>query len=316
MIDLHLHLDGSLRPKTVLELGAEQGISLPAKTLETLIEYLRVPEDCKSLTEYLERFDLPLEVLQVPSAIERVTFELVEDLAFMGLEYAEIRFAPQLSTKKGLTQEEVVKAAISGLDKALSKYTDIKVQLILCCMRGKDNDADNYETLEVAKKYLSKGVCAVDLAGAEALFKTKNYKELFEKVNEFNLPFTIHAGEADGPESVKEAISYGARRIGHGVRSIEDEDLIKELIEKGVTLEVCPISNLQTKTVDDIRNHPIRRLFDLGVRVTVNTDNMTVSNTTLQKEKLLLKEALGFTDKEFEVMEVYSKEAAFGEQNV
>lgn len=312
MIDLHLHLDGSLRPKTVLELGAEQGISLPAKTLETLIEYLRVPEDCKSLTEYLERFDLPLELLQVPSAIERVTYELVEDLAFMGLEYAEIRFAPQLSTKKGLTQEEVVISAISGLDNALSKYTDIKVELILCCMRGKDNDADNFETLEVAKKYLSKGVCAVDLAGAEALFKTENYKELFEKVNELKLPFTIHAGEADGPESVKEAIKYGARRIGHGVRSIEDEDLIKELIKKGVTLEVCPISNLQTKTVDDIRNHPIRRLFDLGVRVTVNTDNMTVSNTTLQKEKLLLKETLGFTDKEFEVMEVYAKKAAFG----
>lgn len=312
MIDLHLHLDGSLRPETVLELGAEQGISLPAKTVEDLIEYLRVPDDCKSLTEYLERFDLPLEVLQIPSAIERVTYELVEDLALMGLEYAEIRFAPQLSTKKGATQEQVVEAAISGLKKALENYPAIKVELILCCMRGKDNDKENFETLEMARKYLNKGVCAVDLAGAEALFKTDSYVSLFEKVNEYKLPFTIHAGEADGPSSVKQAIDFGARRIGHGVRSIEDELLVKELIEKGVTLEVCPISNLQTKTVDDIKNHPIRKLFDLGVRVTVNTDNITVSNTSLQKEKLLLKEALGFTDEELEVMNTYAKEAAFG----
>lgn len=312
MIDLHLHLDGSLRPKTVLELGAEQGIVLPAKDAESLTKYLRAPEDCKSLIEYLERFDLPLEVLQVASAVRRVTYELVEDLALMGLEYAEIRFAPQLSTKRGMTQEEVVMAAIAGLEKALGKYTTIKAELILCCMRGQSNDRDNFETLEVARKYLGKGVCAVDLAGAEALFKTENYKELFEKVNEYKLPFTIHAGEADGPASVKEAINYGARRIGHGVRSIEDETLVKELIEKGVTLEVCPISNLQTKTVDDIKNHPIRRLFDLGVKVTVNTDNMTVSNTTLEKERLLLKEALGFTEKEFEVMDIYAKEAAFG----
>lgn len=312
MIDLHLHLDGSLRPKTVLELGAEQGVSLPANDVESLIEYLRVPDDCKSLTEYLERFDLPIEVLQEPSSIERVTYELVEDLAHMGLEYAEIRFAPQLSTKKGMTQEDVVKAAISGLERALGKYTNIKAELILCCMRGQDNDRENFETLEVARKYLSKGVCAIDLAGAEALFRTDKYEELFKKVNMYNLPFTIHAGEADGPISVRKAIDYGARRIGHGVRSIEDEELIKELIKMGVTLEVCPISNLQTKTVDDIKNHPIRKLFDLGVKVTVNTDNITVSNTSLEKEKLLLKEALGFTDKELDLMNTYAKEAAFG----
>lgn len=312
MIDLHLHLDGSLRPKTVLELGVGQGISLPTFDLEKLTEYLRVPEDCKSLTEYLERFDLPLAVLQVASAIERVTYELIEDLAEMGIVYAEIRFAPQLSTKKGMTQEDVVKAAISGLQEALAKFENIKAELILCCMRGQDNDRENFETIEVAKKYLGKGVCAVDLAGAEALFKTEKYEELFQKVREYKLPFTIHAGEADGPMSVKKAISYGAKRIGHGVRSIEDEELVKEIIKKGVTLEVCPISNLQTKTVDNIKNHPIRKLFDLGVRVTVNTDNITVSNTSLEKEKHLLKEALAFTDEELDLMNTYAKEAAFG----
>ncbi|MBO5278302.1 MAG: adenosine deaminase [Lachnospiraceae bacterium] len=309
-IDLHLHLDGSLRPHTVWELAREQGIVLPAATEEELVSSLRVPEDCRSLTEYLERFDLPLLVLQKAEAVERVTYELVEDLSKQGLTYAEIRFAPQLSTKQGLAQKEVVQAAVRGLDRALADFPSIRAGLILCFMRGAENSV-NEATLEAAKQYLGKGVLAVDLAGAEALFKTADYEELFKKVREAEVPFTIHAGEADGPESVRKALEFGTKRLGHGVRAIEDKELIEQIIRDRVTLEVCPISNLHTKLAKNVHEHPIRRLFDMGVRVTVNTDNMTVSNTCLDREYAFLKEYYGFTDAEIAAMNEYAEEAAF-----
>lgn len=310
-IDLHLHLDGSLRPDTVWELAKKQGIELPASSKEELVDYLRVPEDCGSLNEYLERFDLPLLVLQTADALERVTYELVEDLANQGLDYAEIRFAPQLSVKAGMTQDEAVEAAIKGLNRALLEYSSIKAGLILCFMRGADNQKENEETLKTAKKYYGKGVVAVDLAGAEALFRTENYEGLFKKVKESGIACTIHAGEADGPESVRKALEFGAKRVGHGVRAIEDEELVQRIIRDKITLEVCPISNLHTKLAKDVYSHPIRRLFDMGVRVTVNTDNMTVSDTTLDREYAFLKKYYGFTDAELARMNEYAKEAAF-----
>jgi adenosine deaminase len=151
-------------------------------------------------------------------------------------------------------------------------------------MRGKDNEKQNFETVELAKKYLGKGVCAVDLAGAEALYKTREYKRIFEYVKELEIPFTIHAGEADGVESIKDAISFGAKRIGHGVRAIEDEKLIEYLKKNKITLEVCPTSNIQTCICESYSTHPISKLYNAGVLVTINTDNMTVSNTTLANE--------------------------------
>ena len=310
-IDLHLHLDGSLRPDTVWELAKEQGISLPASTKEELVSFLRVPKDCGNLTEYLERFELPLLVLQRPEALERAAFELVEDLAGQGIDYAEIRFAPQLSVNDGLTQEEVVEAVIRGLNSGLENYPSIKAGLILCFMRGADNHKANEETLEAARCYKDKGVLAVDLAGAEALFKTADYEKIFKKAREAGMPFTIHAGEADGPESVRKALEFGARRLGHGVRAIEDKELVDRIICEKITMEVCPISNLHTKLAADVYSHPIRRLFDMGVRVTVNTDNMTVSNTSLEREYAFLKKYYGFSDSEIERMNQYAREAAF-----
>lgn len=310
-IDLHLHLDGSLRPETVWELGREQDIVLPTKAKEELEGFLRVPEDCKSLTEYLQCFDLPLMVLQKAEAIERVVYELIEDLKEEGVIYAEIRFAPQFSTKKGLSQEQVVEAAIAGLNRGVKDFSSIKASLILCCMRGEGNEEENLKTIEVAGKYLGKGVCAVDLAGAEALFKTECYEGLFEKVRKLGLPFTIHAGEADGAESIKKALEFGAKRIGHGIRVIEDRELLEKVIREKITLEVCPISNLHTKAAKDVNSHPIRVLFDMGVRVTVNTDNRTVSNTSLDREYEFLKKYYQFQEKEIEKMNEYAKEAAF-----
>lgn len=311
LMELHLHLDGSLRPETVWELAKEQGVELPVGTLEEVRQQMKVPEDCQTLEEYLKRFDLPLLVLQEENALERVTFELTEDLAKAGLDYAEIRFAPQLSLQKGLTQDQVVQAAIRGAERGMKAYPGIRVGLILCCMRGDQNEALNLETVEMVKKYLGRVVCAVDIAGAEGLFDTRLFKPVFDKVNEYGLPMTIHAGEAAGPDSIRTALSYGTRRIGHGVAAAQDESLIKELVRDGITLEVCVTSNFHTKVMNRLEDHPIRKLFDAGVRVTINSDNMTASDTNLAKEIQVLKDVLGFTEEEIETMEQYGWEARF-----
>lgn len=311
IVELHLHLDGSLRPETVWELAKEQDVELPAKSAEEVKYKMEVPEDCKTLEEYLERFDLPLLVLQRADAIERVTFELVEDLAKEGVDYAEIRFAPQLSVNGGLTQDEVVEAAIRGAERGMKTYPQIRVGLILCCMRGADNEELNMQTVETAKKYLGDVVCAVDIAGAEGLFPTEKFAPVFAKVREYGVPMTIHAGEAAGPDSMKAALSFGTKRIGHGVAAINDPELIKRLIDENVTLEVCVTSNYHTKVVPAINMHPIHKLLEKGVHVTVNSDNRTCSRTTLQKEKDVLKEELGFTDEEIEKMQEYAWEARF-----
>ena len=311
IVELHLHLDGSLRPETVWELAKEQGVELPAKSAEEVKYMMEVPEDCKTLEEYLERFDLPLLVLQKADAIERVSFEPVEDLAKEGGEYAELRFAPQFSIKDGLTQDEVVEAAIRGAERGMKMYPQIRVGLILCCMRGADNEELNMQTVETAKKYLGDVVCAVDIAGAEGLFPTENFAPVFAKAREYGVPMTLHAGEAAGPDSMKTALSFGTKRIGHGVAAINDPELIKRLIDENVTLEVCVTSNYHTKVVPAIRMHPIHKLLEAGVHVTVNSDNRTCSRTTLQKEKEVLKEELGFTDEEIEKMQEYAWEARF-----
>ena len=311
LIELHLHLDGSLRPETVWELAKEQNIKLPANTVDEVRDQMQVPEDCRTLEEYLTRFDLPLLVLQTREALERAAFELTEDLAKEGVTYAEIRFAPQLSIKGGMTQEQAVEAAIEGVKRGMEQYPSIRVGLILCCMRGEDNEEWNLQTVETAKKYLGDVVCAVDIAGAESLYPTERFAPVFEKVREYGLPSTIHAGEAAGPESMKTALAFGAKRIGHGVAAVEDPELVRRLIEEQITLEVCVTSNYQTKVVPSIEAHPIRRLFNAGVRVSVNSDNRTVSNTNVRKELDILRNVFGFKEQEIEKMEEYAWEARF-----
>lgn len=311
LIELHLHLDGSLRAKTVWELAKEQGIEIPAKSVEEVRYKMEVPEDCKTLDEYLERFALPTMVLQTEVAMERVAFEMVETLAKEGVTYAEIRFAPQLHVQRGLTQAQVVEAVIHGVKRGMEQYPGIRAGLILCCMRGDTNMDMNMETVEVAKQYLGDVVCAVDIAGAEALYPTAMFGELFAKVREYGLPMTIHAGEADGPESVKTALSFGTKRIGHGVASIEDPELMKRLADEKITLEVCITSNYHTKEVESIEAHPFRKLFDAGVRVTLNSDNMTCSRVNINTELDILRNVFGFTEEELEQIMQYAYEARF-----
>ena len=247
IVDLHLHLDGSLSAKAILEVARREKIDLPAKNEKDLNKYLTVPENCQSLNEYLERFALPNQVLQSKLGLEICTLDLLERLAADGLKYVEIRMAPQLSTNNGLSQEKVVKTLIKTCKKA--RKFRIFSNLILCMMRGENTKEKNLETIKVAKKYLGKGVVAMDLAGAEGLFPNEMFKDEFKLANENNIPLTIHSGEAAGASSVKSAIDFGAVRIGHGIHSIEDENVLKELVDKNICLEVCPKSNLDTKTI-------------------------------------------------------------------
>ena len=281
MIDLHLHLDGSLAPALVRELAQTQGLPLPAGSLE---EALSAPADCQSLNDYLRCFDLPVAVLQTRQALTQSVQELTSRLQGQGLLYAELRFAPSQHTRQGLTQRQVVEAALAGLPQppAQGRWS-FGCQLILCCMRGGE-EAANRETVAVAAHFLGKGVCAVDLAGAEALYPTQEYQPLFAYAQSLGVPFTLHAGEAAGPESVWQALELGAARIGHGVRAGEDPRLVEELARRRVPLELCPTSNLQTKAVPDLAHFPLKEYLAQGVAATVNTDNMTVSRTTLAQE--------------------------------
>ena len=312
--ELHLHLDGSLRPETVWELAGKQGIRIPAGSVEETRFKMQVPENCRTLEEYLERFDLPLMVLQEWEALERVSFELVEELAGEGLTYAEIRFAPQLSMKNGMSQDDVTEAVIRGMRRGMERYPQLSAGLILCCMRGADNQEQNVQTIETAKKYFGDMVCAVDLAGAESLFPTSAFAPVFARAREYGLPITIHAGEAAGADSMRTALSFGAGRIGHGVAAAYDDRLLEQLADEKICLEGCVSSNYHTKVVSRLEDHPLRRLYDSGVPVTVNSDNRTCSGTSLKREFALIRQRLGFTDDELLKMQKYAWEARFLKQ--
>lgn len=308
LIDLHLHLDGSLSPKSVKELAAMQNIPLPENEDE-LLSMLRIEDDCRNLNEYLEKFAFPISLLQTKKAISRAVYNLCKELKAQGLRYAEIRFAPQFHQKNGLTQEQVVKAAIRG-----KKHSRFRSNLILCCMRGDDNHKANLETVRVAKKFLGKGICAIDIAGAEALFPTRNFEDIFALARKLHVPYTIHAGEADGPESIYSALSFGAKRIGHGVRCIEDSRLMKKLAEEGTVLELCPTSNLHTNTFETIRDFPLRKLIEAGIKVTINTDNMTISGTTMESEMQKLIDTFSLTEEELNVIVQNAVNASFADE--
>lgn len=306
MIDLHMHLNGSLSAEIVIALAKKHGVEIPTYDAEELKKLISVPIDCDSLNEYLKCTKIPRLVTQTKEGICDAVSMLLEELKEQGFIYAEIRFAPQRHRDNGLSQEEVVLAALEGL-----KKSTLKAKLILCCMRGNDLEKENLETIYIAKKYLEMGVGGVDLAGAEALFKTSEYKEVFEQAKKLGVPITIHAGEADGPESVIDAINMGARRIGHGIRSVYDENLIKRLIDENITLEMCPSSNFQTKVVSNKEEYPLRKFLDLGVKLTINTDNKTISSTELKDEFEFAEKELGLKKGERIILYKNAIEASF-----
>lgn len=304
-IDLHLHLDGSLTPAYVISQAKKQGLDLPVWEEKELVKYMTAPADCRDLNEYLEKFDLPCSVMQTEDALTEAVLDVCRQMEAQGMKYVEIRFAPQLHTKKGLTQRQVTEAAIKGLPQGKG----LEAKLILCCMRMENNEKENIETIRMAEEYLGKGVAAADLAGAEAIFPTKSFEPVFRMAREAGVPFTIHAGEADGPKSIWTALKFGAKRIGHGVRCLEDETLVEYLREHRIPLEVCPTSNFQTKAVKG--EYPLKKMLEKGLCVTLNTDNTTVSGTTLEKEFEVARTRLGVTEEELEILKANAEKARF-----
>ena len=313
-IDLHLHLDGSMLPETAWELAHEQGVKLPAEDLESFRKFIVVSADCRSVNEYLKRFDMPLALMQDKKSITRVTRELVCLLADQGLSYAEIRFAPQLHLKKGLTQRDAVEAVLEGRREGLSEHPEIGIGIILCtmCVGTEDvNMKENLETVELAPDYLGKGVVAIDLAGAEGIVPLRNFAYIFDRAKELGVPFTCHAGDSQDAETVRDALDFGAKRIGHGHHIFEDKELCERAIREGVTFEICPTSNIQCQSQPSYAEHPAKRLFDMGMRVTINTDNMILSGIDLDIEYDHCLNEMGFSRADLVTMLTYSAQAAF-----
>lgn len=283
-IELHVHLDGSVRPMTLSKLA-----NIP---LEEVKKVSVAPNKCNDLNDYLTKFDLAIEVMQTYDNIKLIATELAEDLKKDNVVYAEIRFAPLKHLKGNLTLNEVVEAAIEGLQKV-----DIKTKLLLSMMRN-DSIELNKKVIDLAKRYLGP-VAGVDLAGAEALYPTEDFKELFDYAKSLSVPFTIHAGEADGVNSINAALNFGTKRIGHGVRSIEDKETLKRIKDENILLEICPTSNIQTNIFNSYLDHPFYSLYKNGVKVSINTDNRTVSNVSLTEEYKKLSEVFNLTNADF-----------------
>ena len=294
LIDLHVHLDGSIPLPAAAQLAAEEGLDF---SLAELQEKMQVPAHCQDLNQYLATFELPLKLMQSAQGIRTIAKAFHEQLDTEGILYAEPRFAPGSLTAGGLSQQEVLEAALAGRADFYAEHPQsaLHTAYIICAMRGTGEALKhkNEESIDLAAAYLGNGVVAADLAGAEALFATENFSSLFAEAQRKNVPFTIHAGEAAGPESIKAALRLGAQRIGHGVRSLEDAGVIQDLKATKVALEICPTSNLQTRIFESIERFPLEQLLDAGLMVTINTDNMTVSNTTLSHEFELLQQHCG-----------------------
>lgn len=312
-VDLHYHLDGGLRPETVFEIAKKQDMALPTQDAEELAKYLKAEENCTSLVEYLEKFDLPVKCLQSAYAQRRVAMEAVEDAASHNIRYIEVRFAPQLMTEGRLTVSEVTSNVIEGLMAGEDRFKT-KARAILVCMRH-HSVSKNLEVIEAARQFLGKGVCGVDLAGDEAGFPPQASREVFSLACKYGIPVTIHAGEAGGAENIYEAVkNLGAVRIGHGIRLKENPRLLDLIKQRRIPLEICVTSNIQTKAAASFATHPIREYFDAGINVTVNTDNTTVSNTDLTREYEILQKQYGFTDDELKQLVFNAANAAFLEQ--
>jgi adenosine deaminase len=288
--ELHVHLDTSIRPQTVAELGAEQCIDLP-DDLETA---LIAPPVCENLGDYLTHVEAALDVLQTASALERVAYELVEDLAAENVVYAEIRYAPQLCIRGGLSMQQVIDAVTAGLHAARAEF-GVGCGQIICCLRH-DPSALSHEVAQCAIANWRPGrVVGLDLAADEALYGGFPHRTAFRLTQGLGMPRTVHAGEAAGAESIREAITLlGAQRLGHGVHLEEDPSLFDPVRERHITLEMCPTSNVQTQAVKSLAEHPIDRYLKQNLPVTVNTDGRTTTNTTLTREYQKLHRQFGW----------------------
>lgn len=311
-IDLHCHLDGSLRLKTILELAEEQDVTLPAHTEAELFKRVYVGEVASSLAEYLRAFDeVTLKVLQTEAALTRAAFELLEDCAKENIRYIEVRFAPAVHQQKGLSLERIVEAVLTGLKQGAVRF-GISWGLIICARRSLSPEL-SLEMAKLAVSYKQLGVVGFDLVENEALFPAKLHTSAYTYARDHLLARTVHAGEGSGAESIRQALTLCyANRIGHGTRLYEDEELQEYVCDFQIPLEMCLLSNLQTGASSPrLSEHPFIKYYKLGILVTLNTDNRLLTNTSMSREFMMAQRTFNLTFVDIQRIVLNSVQAAF-----
>ena len=314
-IDLHCHLDGSIRVDTIIDIAKKENIKLDSYKKYDVEKLVKVQKECTSLNEYLQKFDLPNKVMQSRENIKRITFELLEDAQRENIKYIEVRFAPLLHIHGGLSVDEVIQSVIDGINEA-EKIYDIKGNVILCCMRNMSEE-DAILVVESGRKFLNKGVVAIDLVGVEEEGFVKKYERVIELARNYGYKVTIHAGEGGSAQNVIDAINIAkAQRIGHGVRIKDMKEAYDLVKESGVFLEMCPTSNIQTKTVENFSEYPLYDFYKGGIKVGINTDNRTVSDVDLSYEVKFIFDEYNMSEEEYKDIYLSTVEYIFASDNI
>ncbi|WP_430603104.1 adenosine deaminase [Enterococcus sp. DIV0724b] len=311
-IELHCHLDGSIRPETLRKIADQQGISLPVDN-KKLKELLVAPIDCQDLNDYLERFDLVLTCLQTEEALKTAAIDVISQAAEENIQYIEVRFAPSLHTEKGLSLPKIITAVLAGLEYGQHQF-GVKSNALLCGMRHEEL-ADIEKVVRLAEEFKTNGIVGFDLAGNEIDFPPYTFEETLNLVDHLNIPLTLHAGECGCGKNVADAIHLGAKRIGHGIALKDTPEYFSLLQERDTLIEMCPTSNFQTKTVTHLADYPFKTFLDNGIKICINTDNRTVSDTTLTDEFMKLHEWYGITYADMEQLNHNAVAGAFISEN-
>jgi adenosine deaminase len=310
-IELHCHLDGSMGLDVTRELLAQRGEQYEIGELRQLLE---APMDCRSLAEYLEKFDLPIRCIQTEEGLRAAAYDLAASAAKEQVKYLEVRFAPSFSTGEGLSIVQILESVQAGLKEAEDE-ADIHTGIIVCGMRNLSME-ENLSMLRAARELYGAGVVACDLAGDENAYPTAQFAEFFELAKKLGVPFTIHSGECGSTENIRTAIELGASRLGHGIAMAKDPSLMAECAEKRIGVELCPTSNLQTKAVRSMEEYPFMQFFKAGIPLSVNTDNRTVSRTTCTAEAALLQRTYQLSPEDFAKIYRDSVEMSFATDEV
>jgi adenosine deaminase len=307
--ELHCHLDGSVRPQTLIELGKQYHVAMPRTNSAGLRDFMTV-KDARNLEEYLERFSITLSVMQTAESLERIAYELVEDAMRDGVLYLETRFSPVLNVLQGLKGEDVVASVCRGLAKGEEKF-GVTARVIVCALRHLPANT-SLELAKLAVAFKGKGVVGFDLAGGEMGHPASVHAKAFDFARAHDMACTCHAGEGDGGSSVRQAVhTCGAHRIGHGTRLFEDRSLMDYVNDRRIPVEICITSNVQTHATESFESHPVRQYFDAGLNVVLNTDNRLMSNTTLTDEYAIAAKKLAFTFDELALIAINGFESAF-----
>ncbi|MBN2714555.1 MAG: adenosine deaminase [Deltaproteobacteria bacterium] len=308
--DLHVHLDGSLRLGTILELAEQNKVNLGTDTIEGLTELIGPGKQHASLQDYLKGFEITLKVMQTEDALYRTAFELAEDAARENIRYMEVRYSPILHTQGKLSLAAILESVLAGLRDAERAF-GIQSGVIVCGIRN-ISPSVSLRLAELSVAFKNRGVVGFDLAGAEYNNPAKDHLDAFTLILSNNVNVTIHAGEAYGPNSIHQAVHYcGAHRIGHGTRLKEDGDLLNYVNDHRIPLEVCLSSNVQTSTVESMERHPFKFYLDLGLRVTLNTDNRLITNTTMTQEYVLAHRYFEFQPRDIMDIAIHGAKSAF-----